>query len=389
MYASGLYEICLSLYRQKMRVFFSALALCVATCTLCCLGCFYNHASYQMHATMQKIQNHALIHISQFNAQPGSAHKFTLANIKQRLGHLLEQYVWSAYYTQYDKIVLSSKNISVHHIYTDKSFVSSLGLKLQHGRYFTSDDNYDSYYCLIGHGLYQKLLQQGIHQDTVTLGSKRYRIIGVLKDDKNTHFHIDINNSLISIMSPSQYSDHEMTHLSIHVPNQALYTAMPKHITNSVIGTFVDYNFYVFNPITTIQQLYAQLANLKYLVAGIALSCFVVVSSSVINSLLASIVERRKEIGIRIALGASRAHIRTMLLCEMSLLTIVSSLIGVFAAMLILQLYSYRVGVYYTVSSLTYVVSFLVTYLIAIIATLYPTYKAQNFGPIQLMQDRL
>ncbi len=388
MYWHYWYNTFLSLYQQRWRSAFSGIALSTATCVLVCLFCFYEYSIQQMGKSLQDMENHAHIHISQFTTSASNINGFTRANFEKRIGHMLHEYPWTACISQNHSITVGQNNTHVTQLYSDIYFTKTLGLKLHSGRFFTSYDNYDDDYVIVGQNIYDKLVKQHDFDNTITLSNKRYRIIGVLAENNKLNYNIDINNSAISLMSHSQRFNKELSIVSLHVPKALLNSAQYKYISPAVTDSFPKNKFYVYDGIEIISQLNAIIFSYQYIVYGIAFLCMTITFVSVINSLLSSIVQRRQEIGIRLAIGASSADIRNMLFSEMLLLSFFSSCLGFAAAYCIMYLCGLGDSTAPVVSDSASYFGLVSTFTTAFTATVYPAFKAGRFGPIQLMQDR-
>ncbi len=101
----------------------------------------------------------------------------------------------------------------------------------------------------------------------------------------------------------------------------------------------------------------------------------------IMNVMLASISERRVEIGIKRAMGASRRHILTEFLFESIWLSLLGSLIGVGIGMLTAYLLRNTIPIFLTLRPLYMAVGFGV--LVGAISGAYPAYRAGQVDPIR------
>jgi putative ABC transport system permease protein len=106
------------------------------------------------------------------------------------------------------------------------------------------------------------------------------------------------------------------------------------------------------------------------------------------NIMLASITERVREIGIRMAVGARRIDIFSQILIESSVLGFLGGLIGLMAAFGLLELLNSVADLAYEpiVEGSSLVVSLGFSLLTGILAGIYPAIKASQLHPIQALR---
>lgn len=119
-------------------------------------------------------------------------------------------------------------------------------------------------------------------------------------------------------------------------------------------------------------------ASLSLLVGGIGVS----------NIMLVSVTERTKEIGIRLALGASPASVLFQFLVESVMLCSAGGLLGVFFGISVPYLVSFATGwtVIVTLSSVVY--SVLITMLIGVVFGFWPAKRAARMNVVEALHDR-
>ena len=98
-------------------------------------------------------------------------------------------------------------------------------------------------------------------------------------------------------------------------------------------------------------------------------------------------IERRREIGIRMAIGARQLDILRLFLIEAVMLTLFGGVLGIMVGVLvsyILALFSHWQFYFY---ALPIVLGFLVSVLIGILSGFYPAWRASKLDPIQTLQS--
>ncbi len=114
------------------------------------------------------------------------------------------------------------------------------------------------------------------------------------------------------------------------------------------------------------------LAGISLLVGGIG----------IMNIMLASVMERIKEIGLRLAVGAKKADIIWQFLFEAMLISIAGGLIGIFLGMLIAVGISNIAEIPTVITASSILLSFGVAATVGLIFGIAPARKAANQDPI-------
>ncbi|MFM8395866.1 MAG: ABC transporter permease [Acidobacteriota bacterium] len=120
-----------------------------------------------------------------------------------------------------------------------------------------------------------------------------------------------------------------------------------------------------------------------YPLTGIALAVAGVV---VMNMMLASVTERTREIGIRLAIGARRSDILIQFLIESTLLTLVGGLIGILVASLLVKVAALLTGFELAVPIWALVAAITVSSSIGTIFGVFPARRAARLDPIEALR---
>jgi putative ABC transport system permease protein len=124
---------------------------------------------------------------------------------------------------------------------------------------------------------------------------------------------------------------------------------------------------------------------LNSLFLGLGAISLLVGAIGVGNIMLISVLERRSEIGLRRALGATRGHIRIQFLAEAVLLSLIGGAIGIGAGTLSTLVYSSIQGWSMVVPPLAWGGGFLAALLIGATAGLLPALRAARLSPTEAL----
>jgi len=125
---------------------------------------------------------------------------------------------------------------------------------------------------------------------------------------------------------------------------------------------------------------------LTILLASIASISLIVGGIGIMNIMLVSVTERTKEIGIRMAIGATAKNIMMQFLIEAVVLSLLGGLIGVLLGVLSSTLISKFAGWTTMVSSTSIFLAFTFSAAIGIFFGLYPARKAAQLNPIDALR---
>lgn len=142
--------------------------------------------------------------------------------------------------------------------------------------------------------------------------------------------------------------------------------------------------------ITTAQELLQQsqqeIQILTYLLVGVAAISLTVGGIGIMNIMLVSVTQRKREIGIRMSVGARRADIRNQFLIEALLLCLLGGGLGLLGGLLVGAGVTSAIGIQPVFTVMTFVLPFVVSAAIGIGFGLYPAAKAARLDPVVALQ---
>ncbi|HEY6276180.1 MAG TPA: ABC transporter permease [Streptosporangiaceae bacterium] len=118
---------------------------------------------------------------------------------------------------------------------------------------------------------------------------------------------------------------------------------------------------------------------------GLGAVALLVGAVGVANIMVISVLERRSEIGLRRALGATKGHIRTQFLAESILLTVIGGLAGVLAGAAATAIYAHAKHEQAIIPALAWAGGIGATILIGAFAGLLPALRAARMSPTEAL----
>ncbi len=106
----------------------------------------------------------------------------------------------------------------------------------------------------------------------------------------------------------------------------------------------------------------------------------------VMNVMLMNVTERRREISLRLSLGARRSHIRTMFLMESALLSLTGGLCGTVLGMIAAFIYARLSGREVVPSSLALPFGAVISAGVGLFFGAYPAATAAGLDPIETLR---
>ena len=273
------------------------------------------------------------------------------------------------------------------------SFVGLRMEGLEKGRWFTQQEESEhARVACIGDTVRQKLFGEssGIGEEIVVRG-QRYTVIGTMRIRGRIGLE-DTGNRVFIPLSTAQEAFHfKGVHVVFaryrHGAGEAAAVRAIKGALRGVLkpGEALDDVFSVFT-LKDAQRLMESTLNIFRLILGCVASIALVVAGiGIMNVMLMRVLSRRKEIGIRRAVGASAALVLMQFLVE----SIVQSLIGAAAGIALgvggVAAYCAFADWDMFISPLTVAVAF--SAVMGIVFGAYPAYRAARLDPIRCLHE--
>jgi putative ABC transport system permease protein len=287
--------------------------------------------------------------------------------------------------TRFSKNVLQSQIMGV-----TENIAGIVKLNIDKGR-FISDYDETEYYCVIGADLAKQISKFGIDPlyQQLNVGGTFFTIVGTLQPwPTNFFLFVDINQAVLVPLAASYYlgKDVEINNVLFRLVQDPNLDLAQTELTNRIKQLLPGKKVQIRSPSEIINIVGKQRETFTWLLAAIGGISLLVGGIGVMNIMLVSVVERRREIGIRMAIGAKRVDILQMFLIESVFLTVFGGLIGILLGIAISFFLTVFSGWEFQMFYFPPILGFVVSVLVGILSGFYPAFRASRLDPIQTLQ---
>jgi len=276
-------------------------------------------------------------------------------------------------------------------------------LHLAEGKFFDeSDDAASATVCVLGEGAKVNLLGYGSALGKfIKVNDAWLEVIGVLNEqimagaqssggtmlDVNNIVYIPLNTMRYRYWDQGSNMKDELDGIDIRLRAEADSIEVAKVVTavlNSTHHSVQD--FTVTIPAALLAQQKRTQTIFTYVMVAIAAISLLVGGIGIMNIVLATVLERTREIGIRRSIGARRFDIVRQFMTESVLISVGGGLLGIafgfFLAWLIARTAEWKT----IVTSSSVIIAFGVSVAVGVIFGIYPAVKASRINPIDALR---
>jgi putative ABC transport system permease protein len=275
----------------------------------------------------------------------------------------------------------------------EPGYLEMYGLELDYGEYFTvTDEAAGSQKMIIGSEVASSLFPDGnaVGKNVLVVTSKvpfSFKVTGVLKEQSS-----GMESSTTGIYIPRGFYSKKISpnpdadQIMIQATDTKHCTAMVTDVTeytNEKAGS--EGAVRVQSMQTMIEQMSKITSTLSIMLSGIAAISLLVGGIGIMNIMIVTVTERRQEIGIRKALGASPAEICRQFLVESAAITLLGGIIGVLLGVAVSFAVEYVKGQPFAVQGGACFISFIFSVLVGIVFGLSPAIRASRLDPVEAL----
>lgn len=283
--------------------------------------------------------------------------------------------------TQYTQLVGSTAELP-----------GAMGLTLREGRFLSAFDQGDTY-AVVGHRLAEDL---GTAADPLRIGDRirvddyLFQVIGILRNQPDSLLiPVRANDSLfIPLAGMRRLNDSvHIRDVIIRVAAQQDISATAAALTDPLKRLSGAQDVDMMIPQQLMEGMTRQTRTFAYLLMALGGLSLIGGGTGVMNVMLMNVSSRRREIGVRMALGARRRDIRNLFMFEAITLTAVGALCGGLLGIACAFTYANVSGWTFFLAPLSLPIGVLSTLLVGVFFGLYPAMLASRLQPVEALRD--
>ena len=264
--------------------------------------------------------------------------------------------------------------------------------RVENGRFISDLDEYD-HFCVIGNSIYQKIKESGVSNiigEKIKLGGAIFTIAGVIEKvsgggrmrqfepNESAYIHITTAMRLKGNAEISTITAQIKPGASAQSAQKQIKAYFKKTKTPDVRVTTAQ---------ELIENMRKQMRLFTLLLGAIGSISMIVGGVGIMNVMLVSVSERRKEIGICRALGATRKNIQSQFLTESVILSLIGGAIGIAIGVLLSFIVSYFSKWEFMISYTAILLGVFVSSTVGIFFGFYPARQASRLDPIVALRS--
>ncbi len=268
---------------------------------------------------------------------------------------------------------------------------------IEKGDCFTEEDiKKAAKVAVVGQTIVKELFGEGVDPigRNIRFKSIPLRIVGVLKGKGYNNWGMDQDNVIIAPYTTVMKRIAAQTYFSSIVCSaitEELSDAAIEELTqilrenHKLKGDAVD-DFTIRSQAEMMETMDTTMNTVTLILVVAAAFSLLVAGIGIMNIMLVSVTERTKEIGLRMAVGATGAVISLQFLIESVLISVTGGLIGILLGVSVSEFLAPAIGMPSSIPAWSIYVSFLVCVFIGVLFGYIPAQKAARLDPIEAIR---
>ncbi len=312
-------------------------------------------------------------------------------NPKSIYGYI-NSYVRFSYNNVEDRVRLNATN---NEFFYNKTYM------LQEGRYFSQFEESNAVkVCVIGYYFAEEYFKdEDPLNKIITVGENRYKIVGILGEDTLNQAGMNFNSwerqhdlqaVYIPLSTGTRYlrADGAIDYIYIQAFDGKSFWNLKSEATQKLLAKHNMAHDFSFNDVGAMMyqitnEIGEMMKKWNITLSAIASISLIVGGIGLFSTLLISINERMKEIGIRKSIGATNFDILALFLMESIILALIGSLVGIFLSSIVIRLLAALIKFNFPIPMVGIMLGIGFSLVIGLISGLFPAIKASRINPIK------
>ncbi|KTD57136.1 ABC transporter permease [Legionella sainthelensi] len=377
-----------NLTAAKLRSFLAVLGILVGTAAVVALISCGQLATEKALAQFKALGTD-LLSVAVYSKTVGKGNQESVSiaqweQLSERIPYIMDM---APYSTAYQSLSYQGKSMQGAVIGANEHLAKIVNIKLAAGHFVSFVDSYE-HYCVIGGNLARQIREISFDEPIgkqLRIGQSLYTIIGIAEPWKeNGFFNEDINQAVIvPLVGINLISkDAKVNNVILKLRPDSPIDEVIEEIKQIISSAAPKLNVFTRSPKQIIASMESQGQIFTLLLAVIGGISLLVGGIGVMNVMLVSVSERKKEIGIRKAVGAKNSEIQALFLVESVMLSLVGGVLGVLLGLIVTRILAYFSGWNFSIYFLPPVAGFLVSAATGIFFGFYPARRAAKLAPV-------
>lgn len=277
-------------------------------------------------------------------------------------------------------IQIDGKTANTTIVATNTTYRNAVKLKMASGNWLDAEDS-DKNWVILGYSLANQLLgTDEVQNQVVNIKGHKYTVVGVFDRVKEPLSILGYNINQSAFISLTKGQDiSKSDHLSqiVVYPEDSNDNNLRHQVGLALGKNHADGTEYTVSTTSTLASQLMRVLNIISIIAFIFAGLALFISGvSIMNVMLVSASERRREIGIRKAVGATTRNILNQFLAESLIISLNGGIAGILLAYLIALIIAIWLSIGLTFSWSAIAVGFALPVAVGVFFGAYPAYRA-------------
>lgn len=393
----------IAVFRNKLRSFLTVLGIVIGVASVIAMVTVGQGSTAQVQADVASLgSNLLMIRPGLPGRGPGGAANdaptLTLQDMAALTRDIPDLLAATPSVTRSQTVIAGELNRVVTVTGTDNQYFSIRGWSLAFGRPFTEGElRAGTPVCILGTTTASALIGEGNPVGlTLRVGKISCQVIGLLAKREASTFGQDDNDTILMPLKTVQrrlLGNTNVSAISVTFREGASAADVTAQIQSLMrerrrLTTDQADNFNVFDMKQISSMLTGVTATLTGLLSAVAAISLLVGGIGIMNIMLVSVTERTREIGIRMAVGATEAQVLMQFLVEAIVLSLIGGLLGIALGLALGALGSHALNVGFVPDYQVIAASFVFSALVGVVFGYFPARRAARMDPIEALRHQ-